>query len=112
MENGIDISHAETITPVPGQNWIGMNSKSRIEMCQKLLDDYNCGMNVLSANLRGEVIVELQKPLTAGKRGTVLLDAEDILKRYDPSITIYLQAKDDKNPLRKLRGVMINDDRN
>ena len=37
------------------------------------------------------------------------LEAE--LKKLDPALVIYLEAADDKNPLRKLRGVVINDDR-
>lgn len=111
MKNGIDISHAETTTPIPSRDWIDMNSKLQMETCQKLLDSHNCEMDVVTTNLRGEVIVQFRQPLNSAERGTALLVAESFLKSYDPAITIYLEAKDDKNPLRKFRGVVINDDR-
>ena len=111
MKSGIDISHAQTVTPIVSQNWMSMGLKQQMEICQALLDQHNCDMDVINTKPRAEVIVKFRKSLNAAERGTALLDAENILKSCDSAITIYLEAKDDKNPLRKFRGVVINDDR-
>ena len=53
-----------------------------------------------------DVYLELEQPLSAAERGTVLLDAEDYLrKNIHDGIRIWLQPMGDKNSLRKLRGI-------
>ena len=111
MRDGIDFSHVQTETPVTSQGWLSIKPEEQLTICQKLLNDQNCDMDVVSTNSRGEVIVQFRKLLGSSERGTALLDAENILKSYDSALTIYLHAKNDLNPLRKFRGVVINDDR-
>lgn len=111
MKNGIDFSQAYAQTPTPAETWIKMEPELRIKVCQELLDHCKFELDVIATNNRGEVIVSFHKLLSSAERGTILLDAENVLKRYDPALVVYLQAKEDRNALRKLRGVIINDNR-
>lgn len=111
MDNGIDFSDAQTPTPTIGEEWHSLDPTLQKKICQECLDKNHCELDVIAANARGEIVVQFRKIAGAAERGTALLDAEEILKKYHPALTIYLQAKDDRNALRKLRGIVINDDR-
>lgn len=111
MSSGINFSDAQISTPATGEEWRTLDLSRQKRLCQELLDQNHCELDVLSTNARGEIVVQFRKIARAAERGAALLDAEEILKKYHPALTIYLQAKDDKNALRKLRGIVINDDR-
>ena len=63
---------------------------------------------VINANQNGFVTLRTEKLISADKRGMLLLDIEDILKKtVDEGITIWLKAVGDKSKLRNLRGIEI-----
>ncbi|WP_156302385.1 hypothetical protein [Methylogaea oryzae] len=52
------------------------------------------------------MIVGLLQPLSAGERGTLLLDLEAFLKEtVEPSLAVWLEPLGDRSSLRNLRGM-------
>jgi hypothetical protein len=54
------------------------------------------------------VIIRFTEPVDVSKRGLLLLDLEEALKReIDQGITVWVEALGDKNSLRNLRGIEV-----
>ena len=110
--NGIDLTHAETPTPKPTDYWLGLGGDLQRRGCQGFLDGHGYALEVLATNRRAEVTSRLRHSMSAAERGLMLLAAEAMLKaEMDPAVTLWLQALEDRNALRKFRGVVIHDDR-
>jgi hypothetical protein len=63
---------------------------------------------IAAAKEDGQIIVNLTEPLSAGKRGQLLLDLEAFLKEsIDPSLAVWLEPLGDRNSLRNLRGIEV-----
>ena len=57
------------------------------------------------------VVEELPVSMNASARGIYLLRLEAVLtSKLGRPVTVYLKAADDRNALRKFRGVLIHDD--
>ncbi len=110
MINPIDKQTALAETPKPKNSWIELNENERIKLVEKCLyinESYKDFL-VISALDDGQVILKIETSIPASKRGILLLDCEDNLKKtIDRGITIWLEPVGDKSKLRNLRGVEI-----
>ena len=102
-------------TPVPGQEWISSSQNERMALvlnAWKNIDKY-LNLAVIDCRSNGEVFVEMKEPMSSNQRGTLLLDAEQELKKQvDEAITIWLEPLGDKSTLRNLRGIKVKITRN
>lgn len=109
---GNNLQFANSDTPTPGSEWIGMSESQRLA---RLRGSLAKGMPALEQLLvitavkdDGQVIVSLKEQLPADKRGTVLLDIEAFLKKtVDQGLAVWLEGLGDKNSLRNLRGIEV-----
>lgn len=109
---GNNLQFANSDTPTPGSEWIGMSESQRLA---RLRGSLAKGMPALEQLIvitavkdDGQVIVSLKERLPADKRGTVLLDIEAFLKEtVDQGLAVWLEGLGDKNSLRNLRGIEV-----
>jgi hypothetical protein len=104
------INYSTIETPVPGQEWISSSQNERMELVRKAWKDIDKYSNlaVIDCRSNGEVFVEMMEPMSSNQRGTLLLDAEQVLKKQvDDAITIWLEPLGDKSTLRNLRGIKV-----
>lgn len=107
-----NVFYADCPTPLPSKCWHGQTDAERLARVQHAINalgtDINLLLVALTAKTDGQVIVRFHDPVAPGKRGTLLLDLEDSLKRtVDPGITVWLEAMGDRNSLRRLRGIEV-----
>lgn len=104
--------YAYTDTPSPGLEW---RQLSDAERHTRVMDAFKAGTAVLNsfvvivaAKEDGQIIVNLVEPMSASKRGTLLLDLEAFLKEaVDPGLVVWLTSLGDRNSLRNLRGIEV-----
>ena len=99
-----------TFTYLPTKSWILMNSKERVSKVESVANHYLADLDVVvqSADDNGHVVLKIEQPIPADKRGLLLLDLEAKLKKdLDEGITIWLEPVGDKSKLRQLRGVEV-----
>ena len=104
------INYSTIETPVPGEEWISSSQNVRMDMVCNALKDIEKYSNLTVINCRpnGEVFVEMKEPMSSNQRGTLLLDAEQLLKKQvDDALIIWLEPLGDKNTLRNLRGIKV-----
>ncbi len=108
----VNLKYAQTNTPTPGSEWRNLpDAERRI----RVIDALKAGAAALShaviiaaAKEDGQIIVNLAEPLSAGKRGQLLLDLEAFLKQaIDPGLAVWLEPLGDRNSLRNLRGIEV-----
>lgn len=104
------LKYADADTPLPGPEWRRLSDAERRSRVENVLRDnpvFN-SIVVVEANKDGEVIVQLAESMPAGKRGVLLLDLEEFLKRaIDGGLVVWMETLGDKNSLRNLRGVEV-----
>ena len=108
----ISLRDAGTPTPAPSPAWRRRSEPERLALVMnalragpRALDDE---LAVAAAKQDGQVIVRLLQPITAGRRGTLLLDLEAMLKEaVDPGLAVWLEPVGDRNSLRNLRGIEV-----
>lgn len=101
---------ADVPTPKPRQEWAELPEAEKIKRIQECLNIKKLfnSIQIAAAKNDGQVIVMLREPLSADKRGGVLLDLEELLKMaLDEGITVWLEALGDKSSLRNLRGIEV-----
>jgi len=99
-------------TPIPGNKWLKLSDEARLAAVN---DAIRCKaaaaanvVMIVSAHSDGQVIAHLRKSIPANERGTLLLDLEEILKKFvDPGLCVWLEALGDRNSLRNLRGIEV-----
>ena len=104
------IDQSKVKTPEPGIDWRKLNAKERISIVNeiKLMHEAFDSIEIVGAEDNGYVYVRLQGLLSAGMRGQILLDLEEIIKRdIDAGLTIWCEPLGDKSSLRRLRGIEI-----
>lgn len=109
---GNNLNYATAVTPTPGHAWRQLSDDKRIALVN---DTVSARMAPLSRMLvieeakpDGQVIVNLLEPVPADKRGTLLLDLEEILKQaIDPGLAVWLEPLGDRSSLRNLRGIEV-----
>ena len=99
--------YADVPTPTPGKEWLEASSADRLDLIQLALS-FTYLVDVIEAKENGEIVLRLNEPLGPEKRGTVLLDIEEHLKKViDKGLYVMLEALGDKNSLRNLRGIEV-----
>lgn len=95
-------------SPATGEQWRAMDDATRKMLCHRAL--FGMPVTVLEARPNGHVIVRLDDDLDAAARGILLRDVERKLKEsVDPAMLVYLEPAQDRNALRRLRGVKVVD---
>ena len=107
---GGNLLHANVETPMPdGGMWADEEVLSTRERAL-VADKHHSGwlLVIVAAKDDGQVIVQLNEPLSAGDRGTVLLDFEGYIQSApDGGVTVWVEALGDRNSLRNLRGIEV-----
>lgn len=97
-------------SPVVSENWKLMKENDRIGQIKKfLLQNINdIEYEVIKAADDGQVIIRINQSIPASKRGLVLLEIEEKMKKnLDKGLTLWLEPIGDKSKLRNLRGISI-----
>jgi hypothetical protein len=108
----VNLKYAQTDTPSPGSEWRQLSDAGRharvIEALKTGMAAVNGAVLIAAAKEDGQIIVNLVEPLSAGKRGQLLLDLEAFLKEaIDPGLAVWLEPLGDRNSLRNLRGIEV-----
>jgi len=103
--------HVRTDSPRVSCNWrVADLQKLKNEMIEKLnlySKKYEF-IEICELKKDGQVIVNFRCPVSADKRGVLLLDLEEMLKNeFDQGVTVWLEPLGDKNSLRNLRGIKV-----
>lgn len=109
---GSNLCYASVDTPTPGKSWCGLTDAERLALVNRAIE--TCSMPfsqtvaIVEAKPDGQVIVKLQEPVSAEKRGTLLLDLEEFMKEsIDPGLVVWLEPFGDRSSLRNLRGIEV-----
>ena len=97
-------------TPTPADKWLSLSEEERIKRVVGMMEKYGYldQICVLAAHANGNVLVNLINDMSAGERGSQLLNVEEMLKRsLDNGISVWLEPRSDKSKLRNLRGVQV-----
>jgi len=108
----VNLKYAQTNTPSPNQEWRRLSDAERrarvIDVLKTGMATVNGAVIIAAAKEDGQIIVNLAEPLPAGKRGQLLLDLEEFLKKtIDPGLAVWLEPLGDRNSLRNLRGIEV-----
>lgn len=108
----VSLKYAQTNTPSPNQEWRRLSDAERrarvIDALKTGMATVNGAVIIAAAKEDGQIIVNLAEPLSAGKRGQLLLDLEEFLKKtIDPGLAVWLEPLGDRNSLRNLRGIEV-----
>lgn len=109
---GSKLSYANVDTPTPSHTWCQLSDAERLAVVTKVVGTRMASLNkilvIVEAKSDGQVIVRLLEPVPAGKRGTLLLDLEELLKEsIDPALVVWLEPFGDRSSLRNLRGIEV-----
>ncbi|MBK8276140.1 MAG: hypothetical protein IPP12_01115 [Nitrospira sp.] len=109
---GSNLFHANVETPMPVPEWVIRSEAERLSSLEKAMvageEQFRRLLVIVAAKDDGQVIVQLNEPLSAGDRGTVLLDFEAYIKSaVDGGLTVWVEALGDRNSLRNLRGIEV-----
>lgn len=107
-----NLCYANADTPTPDNAWRLLSDDERMVLVNKTmcarLASANKILVIVEAKPDGQVIVSLLDPLPADKRGTLLLDLEELLKEsIDPGLAVWLEPLGDRSSLRNLRGIEV-----
>ena len=104
------VNYSSEETPFPREEWVSLSPIERLKLVCSIFEQFEKYTNlaVIDCKSNGEVFVELKNPLPSNQRGTLLLDAEWVLKKQvDEAITVWLEPLGDKSTLRNLRGIKV-----
>lgn len=104
----VKIGDPNAETPTPSVSWRLMSEDERFAaLCSPWTQP---PVRWVAAHDNGHVIVELDAGLDTPTRGVLLRGVEDIITQaVDPALRVFCPPTQDKNPLRKLRGVKVAD---
>ena len=104
------LSFNDAETPSIDDSWKKMSDFERMNLVENVIRVNNLGQvfSISRITEKGEVYINLLENLSAGQRGSKLLDFEMLLKdNLDNGIVLWCEPLGDKNSLRKLRGIQI-----
>ena len=103
-------NYADVDSPVTHESWQEMSATERLDLINQKIsgrDEFTV-INTTSSNKNGQVFINLKEEIPASTRGVLLLSSEAFLKDcIDQGINVWHEPIDDKNKLRKLRGIEI-----
>ena len=108
----VSLKYAKTDTPSPSPAWQKLSDAERHARVMIALQNGSAALNstvvIAAAKDDGQVVVNLAESLSASKRGQLLLDLEEFLKKeIDPGLAVWLEPLGDRNSLRNLRGIEV-----
>lgn len=109
-KGGIDLSHAGTEMPQVSENWRTASDAERERLVtEALARRFSASwVRLLHAQANGHVLLGLVNPMRASSRGPLLLRVERMLKDdIDGGLEVYLSPLQDRNMLRRLRGMRV-----
>tara|TARA_R110000824_G_scaffold274514_3_gene463225 strand:- start:1372 stop:1686 length:315 start_codon:yes stop_codon:yes gene_type:complete len=90
-----------------GKWWRTLDAEERIAVIYDIIGD--AFVKVVSASKNGRVIIEAPD-VSATETGKLMRFNERKLRSRDDGIRLYQKQKADQNALRRLRGVVVNED--
>lgn len=108
----VSLTYAKMDTPSPSSAWQKLSDAERHARVIGILQNGPTALNsivvIAAAKDDGQVVVNLTESLSASKRGQLLLDLEEFLKKtIDPGLAVWLEPLGDRNSLRNLRGIEV-----
>lgn len=103
-------NYSQSITPKTKENWKNLKISSREKLINKILEENTIysDFEVVETPDNGQIVIRIEKTIPANKRGLILLNLEEKLKKtIDEGLTIWCEPVGDKSKLRKLRGIQI-----
>ena len=114
MKSNIDLNFSTAESPKISNALSSLSEDERFQLVPEILKKVSHQnfdidwFNVVQWEPANHFVVSLKGEDPANVRGPNLLKLESLLKIIiDPAIEVYLEAKEDKNKLRKFRGVQI-----
>jgi hypothetical protein len=106
---GIDLSHANTATIAPSAGWLSMDAGKQTNAISRFLEDCEYSSATLVKFVSpSELVIAIERGMNAAQRGEFLRKLEAEIKQHiDESISLWLTPENDKNSIRKFRGVSI-----
>jgi hypothetical protein len=109
---GSNLIYANVDTPTPAHAWCQLTDDERLALVTNAVGTKMASLSkilvIVEAKADGQVIVKLLEPVSADKRGTLLLDLEGFLKEsIDPGLVVWLEPFGDRSSLRNLRGIEV-----
>ncbi len=104
------VSGATAETPRPSSKWLKMDEKQRTALVKSFLVNYPSfsEITVSHAPDNGQIVLRIERNISASERGLFLLDLEEKIKAdIDRGLSIWCEPVGDKSKLRQLRGVEI-----
>ena len=105
------LMNARAATPHTSPIWKDLSRDKKKEQLEAILvahQEFKEAIQIVACKSDGQVTVRLLTLLTADKRGTLLLDFEECIKKYiDQGLTAWSEGLGDKNSLRNLRGIEV-----
>ncbi len=98
---------AKVKTPTTNNEWLSLSKEKRVELIKlelkkKKIDNFE----IYDAPDDGRIIFKVTDPIQSNKRGLLLLDLEEQLKKkINNGLTVWLEPVGDKSKLRNLRGI-------
>ena len=107
--NGINLSHANTPPIQPSDSWLKMEVSKQINAINQFLEKNECGnAELVKFESPSELVITIDKGMNAAQRGEFLRKLEmDIKQHVDQGLSVWLPPENDKNSIRKFRGVSI-----
>ena len=103
-------NYSRSKTPQTKDNWKNLKISNREKLIKKILEENTIysDFEVVETPDNGQIVVRIEKIIPANKRGLILLNLEEKLKKtIDEGLTIWCEPVGDKSKLRKLRGIKI-----
>ena len=106
-----NVSYYDAQTHQPSDYWNSLTTPRQLELIHTAITEseaFRSLVTVVETGPGGQVVVSLTQPLSAAKRGEMLLGLEELLKHsVDIGINIWCKPIDDKSAIRKLRGIRV-----
>ena len=97
-------------TPSTSDYWKSLSADQKIDLIKEELETNTKlkDFEVYNALDDGQIIFKVQKTIPSNERGIILLDFEEQLKKkIDEGLTVWLLPVGDKSKLRNLRGIQF-----
>lgn len=93
-------------SPRPSEAWQALTDEERLARVRAPWT--RPPVDFLRAQANGHVICRIPDGMKAAERGPLLLSVEAFLRQnVEPSLLVYLEPMQDRNALRRLRGVKV-----
>ncbi len=110
MCKGIDVSFSGFKSPDTSEYWKELSQHERKLYVIKNIENFTkyTDFEIIEAKKNGQISININNILSANERGPILLELESFLKlKVDKGITIWHAPIGDRSSLRNLRGIEV-----